>query len=341
MVKNTPEHYMGLAISQAWRYQLLTYPNPAVGCTVVKNDQVLAVGVHKKAGEPHAEVNALKEAFLNAFPSSKLKWLNSSHDIHDFLKTNHQGFFNDCEIYVTLEPCNHKGRTPACAMLIEELNPKKVYISVLDPNENASGGVQRLKNAGIEVEAGILQKEGENLLKPFSLWHKDRFVFFKLAMRRDGSVDGGYITSQDSLNLVHEIRTKIDLMLIGGNTVRVDRPTLDTRFAKEPKAPDILIYSKQKEFDSDIKLFKVPNRSVKISDTLDIEDKNFVMIEGGYTLLEHIKDKCDMFMLFISHKDKSLNSIDIEKSLDVKKLHSYMINENDEVVFCEREPSIN
>lgn len=333
MVENTPEHYMSLAISQAWRYQLLTYPNPAVGCTVVKNDQVLAVGVHKKAGESHAEVNALKEAFLSAFPSSPLKELNSSHDIHDFLKTNHQGFFNDCEIYVTLEPCNHTGRTPACAMLLKELNPKKVYISVLDPNENARGGVQRLKDAGIEVEAGILQKEGEALLSPFTLWHKDRFVFFKLAMRRDGSVEGGYITSQDSLNMVHKIRTKIDLMVIGGNTVRIDRPTLDTRFAKESKAPDILIYSKQKEFDSDIKLFKVPNRSVKISDTLDIEDKNFVMIEGGYTLLEHLKKSMDMVVVFISHKDMSLELIDIEKKLGAKKIHSHMINETDELVF--------
>ena len=75
---------------------------------------------------------------------------------------------------------------------------------MLDPNENASGGKQRLQNAGIEVITNILNEEGQNLLKPFSKWHKDKFVFYKIAMRRDGSVSGGYITTQDSLNLVHK-----------------------------------------------------------------------------------------------------------------------------------------
>ena len=332
---------MSLAIDKAWRYQLLTYPNPAVGCTIVKDAKVLAVGVHKYAGGPHAEVNALKDAFLSQNPNSPLKDIDESHTIHEYLKTNHNGFFNDTEVYVTLEPCNHMGKTPACAMLLEELKPKKVYISVLDPNAKASGGKQRLEKAGIEVEAGLLNKEGNDLLKPFTKWHKDKFSFFKIAMRRDGSVTGGYITSQDSLNLVHEIRTKIDLMVIGGNTVRTDRPTLDARFAKNKKAPDILIYTKQKQFDKDIKLFAIENREVKIRDTLDIKDKNFVMIEGGLTLLEQLKDKVDMFMIFISHKDENLNIIDIQKDLGVKKLYFYMINKTDEVVFCERKSSIN
>ena len=92
MVKQTPEYYMGLAIEQAWRYQLLTYPNPAVGCTVVKNNQILAVGVHKIAGKAHAEVNALKDAYLKLFPKSVLKEHHTSHDIHDFLIQNHQNF---------------------------------------------------------------------------------------------------------------------------------------------------------------------------------------------------------------------------------------------------------
>lgn len=332
---------MSLAISKAWEYQLLTYPNPAVGCTIVKDNKVLAVGVHKYSGGPHAEVNALKEAYLSINPNSQLKDIENSHEIHNYLKENHNGFLEDCELYVTLEPCNHMGKTPACAALIEELRPKKVYISVLDPNHSASGGKQRLEDAAIEVEDGILKEAGQNLLKPFSLWHKDKFSFFKIAMRRDGSVTGGYITSQDSLNLVHEIRTKIDLMVIGGNTVRIDRPTLDSRFSKSKKAPNILIYSKQKEFDRDIKLFNIANREVKISDTFDIKDKNFVMVEGGLSLLDHLKDKVDMFMIFISHKDKNLKLLDIENDLGIKKLYSYMISETDEVVFFERKSFTN
>lgn len=340
MVENTPTYFMSLAIDKAWKYQLLTYPNPAVGCTIVKDNKVLAVGVHKYAGGPHAEVNALKEAYLTLNPNMPLKDMEDSHKIHDFLKENHNGFLNECEVYVTLEPCNHMGKTPACARLLEELKPKKVYISVLDPNASASGGKQRLLDGGVEVEDGLLKEQGENLLKPFSLWHKDKFSFFKIAMRRDGSVSGGYITSQDSLNLVHEIRTKIDLMAIGGNTVRTDRPTLDARFSKSEKSPDILIYSTQKEFDKDIKLFNIENREVKISDKMQL-DKNFIMVEGGLSLLEHLKDKVDMFMVFISHKDKNLKQIDIQKDLGLKKLYSYMINETDEVVFLERKPSIN
>lgn len=336
MVEKTPKYFMSLAIAKAWKYQFLTYPNPAVGCAIVKDDKLLAVGVHKFAGGPHAEVNALKEAFLQANPNSSLKDLENSYDIHNFLKQNHGGFFHSCEVYVTLEPCNHEGKTPACAMLLEELKPKKVYISVLDPNKNASGGVSRLQNAGIEVKAGLLKEEGEALLKPFSLWHKDKFVFFKIAMRLDGSVDGGYITTQDSLNLVHEIRTKIELMVIGGNTVRVDRPTLDARFSSSKKAPDILIYSKQDNFDKDIKLFSIQDRTVEIKDSFDISGKNFVMVEGGVSLLNHLKDKVDMFMIFVSHKKANLKAIDIEKSLGLKKLHSYMINKTDEVVFLER-----
>ncbi len=331
---------MSLAIDKAWKYQLLTYPNPAVGCTVVKNDTVLAVGVHQYAGGPHAEVNALKEAYLSLNPNSSLKDIEDSHKIHDFLKENHNGFLEDCEVYVTLEPCNHMGKTPACAVLLKELNPKKVYISVLDPNENASGGKQRLEDAGIEVESNLLNEEGKNLLKPFSSWHKDKFVFFKIAMRRDGSVTGGYITTQDSLNLVHEIRTKINLMVIGGNTVRTDRPTLDSRFSESKKASDILIYSSQKEFDKNIKLFGVANREVKISNKLEL-DKNFIMIEGGLNLLNQLKDKVDMFMIFISHKDKNLELIDLEKKYKIKKLFSYKINQLDEVVFYEKQSPIN
>ena len=107
--------YMKLAIDEAWKYQLLTYPNPAVGCVIVKNGKLLAIEAHKEAGMPHAEVNALKEAFLKENPKSVLSTLKTSQEIHKFLIENHNGFFNDCEIFVTLEPCNHIGKTPACA----------------------------------------------------------------------------------------------------------------------------------------------------------------------------------------------------------------------------------
>ncbi|MEA3553352.1 MAG: bifunctional diaminohydroxyphosphoribosylaminopyrimidine deaminase/5-amino-6-(5-phosphoribosylamino)uracil reductase RibD [Campylobacterota bacterium] len=335
-MKNKNSQFMQLAIEEAWKYQLLTFPNPAVGATVVKSNEVLSVEAHKTAGLPHAEVNALKSAYLKQFPNSNLKELNRSHEIHNFLKDNHNNFFKDCEIYVTLEPCNHIGKTPACSMLLESIGIKKVYIGTLDPNEAASGGKQRLENAGIEVEIDICKEETDELLYPFIQWQKDKFVFFKLAMREDGSIDGGYITTKDSLTLVHNIRTKLDLMIIGGQTVRVDRPTLDSRFAVQNKAPNIYIYSNKTNFDKTIPLFNIPNRRVQIGNNLEVvKNKNFIMIEGGFNLLNQVKNSCDYIVLFISHKKKFENKYNIN-NLNYKKVYSYYINEDDEIIFLRK-----
>jgi len=325
--------YMQQALNEAWKYQFVTYPNPAVGACVVRNNQILSVEAHKTAGLPHAEVNALKTAYLTAYPDSHLKDLVESFEIHNFLIENHNNFFRTCEIFVTLEPCNHIGRTPACANLLKEVGFKKVTVGSLDPNNIASGGIETLQKSGIEVEVGVLKEKCDDLLFPFLQWHNEKFRFFKLAIREDGSCDGGYITSQDSLNLVHQIRTKLDLLIIGGNTVRIDRPTLDSRFVENGKASDILIYSKQKEFDREIPLFQVPNRKVTISDNLNILDVKFSMIEGGINLLESLKNKIDILMLFISHREKSSFLFDIE-ALGFCKIYSYCINEVDEIVFC-------
>jgi len=169
-------NYLKLAINEAWKYQFLTYPNPAVGACVVKDDKVLAVEAHHEAGLPHAEVNALKSAFLNIYPNSEIKNLKSSQDIHTFLIQNHNNFFQDCTIYVTLEPCNHMGKTPACAVLLEKIGIKKVVIGILDPNSKASGGKERLEKAKIEVKV-LDDKNSYNLLYPFIKWQKNNFKF--------------------------------------------------------------------------------------------------------------------------------------------------------------------
>ena len=333
---NIHSQYMKLAIKEAWKYQLLTYPNPAVGATVVKNNQVLSVEAHKESGSSHAEVLALKEAFLIEYPHSELKNIIDSKEIHEFLALNHNGFFRNCEIYVTLEPCNHIGKTPACAMLLETIRIQKVYIGTMDPNESASGGYERLKNANINVELNILKEQTDKLLYPFLKYQSGHFAFFKMAMREDKSITGGYITTQDSLNLVHNIRTKIDLMVIGGNTVRTDRPTLDSRFSVLKKSSDILIFSSKNNFDKSIPLFEIPNRKVTISSSLDlVKEKHFVMIEGGYNLFPKITETIDYMMIFVSHKIKynEFNSIEF---LGFKKEYSYYLNDYDEVVFLKK-----
>lgn len=327
---------MNLAIKEAWRYQLLTYPNPAVGATVVKNQKILSVEAHKEAGKAHAEVLALKEAYLKEYPNSSLKDIVNSDEIHKFLITNHNNFFNDCEIYVTLEPCNHVGKTPACAMLLESVKIKKVYIGTLDPNNEASGGLKRLLDANIDVEIDVCKTKTDKLLYPFLQYQSGHFNFYKIAMREDGSVDGGYITTQDSLNLVHEIRTKIDVMIIGGNTVRIDRPTLDSRFSKSKKSPDIFIYSKSDTIDNTIPLFSIPNRKVTISSELDLLNrKAFVMIEGGFKLLNILQPFVTYLMVFLSHKVPKTKTIDLEK-LGYETQYRYFLNEFDEVIYLKR-----
>lgn len=326
--------YMRLAIDEAWKHQLLTYPNPAVGCVIVKNQRLLAVEAHKEAGMPHAEVNALKTAYLKDNPNSILKTKNSSFDIHQFLLQNHNGFFNDCEIYVTLEPCNHIGKTPSCANLLKELKPKRVIISVKDPNKQATGGLETLKNENIDVTLGILEKDGLNLILPFISWQNKSCIFFKMAQTLNGSIDGK-ISSNRALAYVHTLRDKIDLLVIGGNSVRIDKPTLDTRYI-QGKNPDIFIYSKNKVFDNNIPLFKIPNRKVLISDDLyKLLDYKFIMIEGIYNLLDKLKERIDFFILIISPKirkgQNALNEID----LDFEIIHENFIGE-DKIVFLKR-----
>ena len=326
--------YMKLAIDEAWKYQLLTYPNPAVGCVIVKDGKLLAIEAHKEAGAAHAEVNALKVAFLNFNPNSVLKIKQTSHEIHEFLIKNHNNFFNDCDIYVTLEPCNHIGKTPACANLLKELKPRRVIISVKDTNNVASGGIETLLNENIKVTLGVLENEGNKLILPFLSWQNKTSIFFKMAQTLNGTTNGK-ISSNRALAYVHALRDKIDLLVIGGNTIRIDRPTLDTRYI-QGNNPDIFIYSKNKIFDNNIPLFKTANRKVIISDDLfKLLDYKFVMIEGTYNLLEKLKQRIDFIILIISPKikngDNALNEIDI----DFEIMHENFIGD-DKIVFLKR-----
>lgn len=333
-MKINDNFYMKLAIDEAWKYQLLTYPNPAVGCVIVKDGKLLAIEAHKEAGMPHAEINALKAAYLKVNPNSVVKTKSSSSDIHEFFLKNHNGFFNDCDIYVTLEPCNHIGKTPSCANLLKELKPKRVIISVKDPNKTAAGGLETLINANIDISIGILEEEGLNLLLPFISWQNKSCIFFKMAQTLNGSIDGK-ISGNRALAYVHTLRDKIDLLVIGGNSVRVDKPTLDARYIAG-RAPDVFIYSKNKIFDNNIPLFRIPNRNVIISDDLfKLLDYKFVMIEGVYTLLDKLKERIDFLILIVNSKIKNgqnaLNDIDINFEI----LHENYIGD-DKIIFLKR-----
>lgn len=334
-MKINDEFFMKLAIDEAWKYQFLTYPNPAVGCVIVKGEsEILSIEAHKMAGEAHAEVNALKSAYLKYYPNDVIKTKKTSQDIHEYLIKNHKGFFNDCKVYVTLEPCNHIGKTPACANLLKELKPKKVIIAHEDINKMAAGGLETLKSENIDVSLGCMKKEAYELLYPFIKWNSGTFIFYKMAQTLNGSIDGN-ISSNAAKAYVHTLRDKIDLMLIGGNTVRADKPTLDARYIAG-RAPDVFIYSKNKIFDNNIPLFKIPNRKVFISDDLfKLLDYKFVMVEGTYNLMDQLKERIDYIVLLVSPKIRkgvnALNDLDI----DFEIVHENFIGE-EKILFLKR-----
>ena len=313
---------MQVAIDSAWEYQGLTFPNPAVGCTVVdKHGKIISVGVHEKAGEPHAEVHALQMAYSVLREDSSVLALSSSAEIHDFLSQNHQDIFVDCTLYVTLEPCAHHGKTPSCAMLIKALGIKKVVVGHFDPNAEAAGGIRLLKESGCEVEMAECTEAAADLLKPFIVWQKKPYVTFKWAQRLDGTIDGGVISSQSSRTHVHAMRDVCDLIVIGGETVRRDRPTLDARLVNG-KVCDVLIYSRQKEFDTTIPLFGVDGRNVYVESSLErIARYKNVLIEGGPAMFEATKDITDSYLCFVAPKSGGTIRFTDSKN-DFRILHS-------------------
>jgi len=187
-----------------------TNPNPMVGAVIVKNGQVIGQGYHHKAGTPHAEVHALNKAGENAAGAT---------------------------LYVTLEPCSHFGRTPPCADAVIKAGIKRTVIAGVDPNPQVAGrGIQRLREAGIEVNVGVLAKEAARLNEVFFKYIQTGvpLVALKTAMTIDGKIaansgDSKWITGEDARKYVHQLRNVYDAILVGIGTVLKDDPMLNTR----------------------------------------------------------------------------------------------------------------
>ena len=187
-------------------------PNPMVGCVIVKDDKIIGEGYHQQYGGPHAEVNAVKEV-------------------------KDQTLLTESTVYVTLEPCAHFGKTPPCADLLVKHQVKRVVICNDDPNPLVAGqGIERLRDAGIEVEVGLLKEEGRALNRRFftAFEQKRPYVILKWAQTVDGFVarenyDSKWISNAYSRQLVHKWRAEEDAILVGTNTARYDNPSLTTR----------------------------------------------------------------------------------------------------------------
>ncbi len=183
-----------------------TAPNPLVGSVIVRDDAVVGEGFHPKAGEPHAEIFALRAA-------------------GDLAK--------GATLYVNLEPCNHTGRTPPCSEAIVAADIRRVVIGMRDPNAQASGGIRRLRSAGIEVSVGVEEARCQQLNEAFSyrVRHRQPFGILKYAMTLDGKIatttgHSAWVSGPESRRRVHQLRSQCDAVIVGGNTVRQDDPNL-------------------------------------------------------------------------------------------------------------------
>lgn len=209
--------FMQLAIELAKQGRFTTTPNPNVGCVLVKNGEIIGKGFHFKAGQPHAEVMALREAGENA---------------------------KGATAYVTLEPCAHFGRTPPCALGLINAGVSKVIAAMKDPNPQVAGkGLAMLAEAGIETAVGLLEQDAELLNKGFL--HRMRtgrpFVQLKLAMSLDGRTamangESKWITGEESRSDVQQERATSSAILSTSATVLADDPCLNVRWEQLPLA---------------------------------------------------------------------------------------------------------
>ncbi|WP_090112319.1 bifunctional diaminohydroxyphosphoribosylaminopyrimidine deaminase/5-amino-6-(5-phosphoribosylamino)uracil reductase RibD [Cohnella sp. OV330] len=204
------EFYMRLALHNAMAMKGQTDPNPLVGSVIVNDNRIVGVGVHMKAGEPHAEIHAIRMA--------------GEHT-------------RGATIYVTLEPCSHHGRTGPCAVAIVEAGIRRVVIAALDPNPLVSGrGVSILREAGIEVIVGVLEDESRKMNEVFNKFivHRIPFVTLKSAVTMDGKTasyasDSKWITSDAAREDVHLLRNQNVAILVGVTTIVKDDAQLTTR----------------------------------------------------------------------------------------------------------------
>ncbi|MCE7055363.1 bifunctional diaminohydroxyphosphoribosylaminopyrimidine deaminase/5-amino-6-(5-phosphoribosylamino)uracil reductase RibD [Algoriphagus sp. AGSA1] len=284
--------YMRRALELAELGRGKVSPNPMVGCVIVHQDKIIGEGYHQEYGKAHAEVNA-----VNAVKDQEL--------------------LTEATVYVTLEPCAHFGKTPPCAHLLVEKKVKKVIIAAFDTNPLVGGkGIQILKDAGVEVEIGLLEAEAKIQNKRFftQIEKKRPYVILKWAQTLDGFVSredysSKWITNASSRQLVHKWRAEEDAIMVGKNTAKYDDPALNVRdwVGKNPlrividsnlelpnslklfdeAVPTLCFNSQKSEVNGTLEYIKLKS-DFQVSDILkELQQRNIqsVIVEGGSFLL--------------------------------------------------------
>jgi diaminohydroxyphosphoribosylaminopyrimidine deaminase / 5-amino-6-(5-phosphoribosylamino)uracil reductase len=268
------------ALELAERGRGTTHPNPIVGAVVVRDGEVVGEGWHERKGEPHAEVVALEAAGDRAQGST---------------------------LYVTLEPCRSFGVTPPCTQAVLQAGVAKVVAGALDPNPKAGGGLEELRQAGVDVElVDSFDARAQN--EAWRTWVSQRrpFVTYKAAMTLDGRLtipDGRWVTGEESRRLVHELRAASDAVAVGMGTVRADAPRLDARDVYVLRQPRRLAFGRGPlPADSELEL-----RTGSLRDELAAlaeEGVQSLLLEGGPTLAASFlrEGLVDKLLVFVAPK---------------------------------------
>ena len=272
-----------MAVAEALRGVGHTSPNPAVGAVIVKHGKVLGSGWHKKAGAPHAEIEAL----------SSLKKPESARR---------------ATIYITLEPCSTHGKTPPCTEAIIQAGLARVVYGATDPNPRHAGRAKsRLEKFGISVTSGILEKECASINEAWNVWiaHGRPLVIAKAGMSLDGRITSPpgqrWITSKESRADAMELRSRCDAILVGGETVRTDNPKLTVRGIPGARQPLRAVWTRSGKLPPEAHLFTDRHKAktrifqgVSLREALRLlakEGVQSVLIEGGGRTLGEAFDR--------------------------------------------------
>jgi diaminohydroxyphosphoribosylaminopyrimidine deaminase/5-amino-6-(5-phosphoribosylamino)uracil reductase len=259
--------YMRRALRLARKGAGRTAPNPAVGAVIVRTGRVLGEGHHRAAGSPHAEVEALERAGSAA---------------------------RGADMYVTLEPCDHRGRTGPCTRAILAAGIARVAYAMEDPNPAVSGrGARRLRDAGLVVHRGLMEAEARELNRGFCRWvvTGKPFVTLKLAVSLDGQIasaggDSRWITGEEARRRVHRMRSAADAVLVGGETARRDDPLLTARVPRGHDPRRVILTSRPADV-AGLKVFREPGGEVIVAcpNGAPANDVRAVREAGGRVLL--------------------------------------------------------
>jgi diaminohydroxyphosphoribosylaminopyrimidine deaminase/5-amino-6-(5-phosphoribosylamino)uracil reductase len=273
------KYYMQTALDLAKKGWPIVAPNPMVGCVIVKDDKIVAEGYHKKYGEVHAEVYAVNNLPGEIEPK-------------------------DCTLYVNLEPCSHHGKTPPCADLIIGKGFKKVVIANSDPNPLVSGrGIEKLKNAGIEVVSGVLEQEGLELNKRFFTFHTKHRPYFilKWAQTADAFIsrfpvpvnrEENMIGNESQQKAVHQMRSEEMAIMVGKNTVLCDNPSLTARLVKG-RNPIRIFIDKNLEVPDYFNIYNQEAQTIVFNGIKEavMENIKWIKIDFSENVLEQIAKK--------------------------------------------------